>query len=264
MQDARKRAGFSRLAVMGGVSVVLTYVLLACQTAPITGRQQLILMSTAEENRMGISAYDQILREERVSRDPQLNALVRRVGQRIAAVAERPDFAWEFRVIDKEVANAFALPGGKVAVYTGILKYTQTEAGLAVVMGHEVAHALARHGGERMSRTVLAQLGLTAGQVLLGINDPAVLQGIGLAYGIFGELPFSRSQESEADRIGLILMARAGYDPREAVPFWERMAAGKGDGGPPEFLSTHPSGETRIAQLREWMPEALQHYRDRN
>jgi predicted Zn-dependent protease len=235
--------------------------LFACETVPVTGRKQLILLSPSEENRLGISAYDQLLKEERLSRDPHLNAMVQRVGQRIAAVAERPDYAWEFRVIDKDVANAFALPGGKVAVYTGILQYTQTETGLAVVMGHEVAHALARHGGERMSRSMLAQLGLAAVQIGLGTSDPVIMQGIGLAYGVGIELPFDRGQESEADHIGLILMAKAGYDPRQAIPFWERMDAGKTGGGVPEFLSTHPSGTTRIAQLRQWMPEALQYYK---
>ena len=190
--------------------------------------------------------------------NPELNALVRRVGERIAAVVNRPDFAWEFHVIDKDVANAFALPGGKVAVYTGILHYTQTETGLAVVIGHEVAHALARHGGERMSRSMIAQFGLAAVQTGLNTNDPTIVQGIALAYGLGVELPFDRGQESEADHIGLIVMAKAGYDPREAIPFWERMSSDQQ--GPPEFLSTHPSGDTRIKQLRQWMPEALQYY----
>ncbi len=249
-----------RRGALGGLVGVLIGVLVACQTVPVTGRKQLILLSEAEENRLGITAFEQVLKQEKVSQDPQLNALVQRVGRRIAAVAERSDYDWEFRVIDKDIANAFALPGGKVAVYTGILKYTQTEAGLAVVMGHEVAHALARHGGERMSRSLIAQLGLTAVQIGLSTRDPVILQGISLAYGIGVELPFSRAQESEADHIGLILMAKAGYDPREAPAFWERMEGGKKGQGPPEFLSTHPSGTTRIAQLKQWMPEALQYY----
>jgi predicted Zn-dependent protease len=219
-----------------------------------------MLVSSDDENRLGIEAYEKILQEEKVSHDPQLNARVRRVGERIAAVVDRPDFAWEFHVIDKDVANAFALPGGKVAVYTGILDYTQTETGLAVVIGHEVAHALARHGGERMSRSMIAQLGLAAVQIGLNTNDPTIVQGIALAYGVGVELPFDRGQESEADHIGLILMAKAGYDPREAIPFWERMSSGKQGKGAPEFLSTHPSGDTRIKQLRQWMPEALQYY----
>lgn len=261
----RRRRGWRgwRFVVLWCVMGLCTAGLVGCQTAPVTGRQQLILLSVGDENRMGITAYEEILKDEKLSQDPELNALVKRVGQRIAAVAERPDFAWEFRVIDKDVANAFALPGGKVAVYTGILKYTQTEAGLAVVMGHEVAHALARHGGERVSQSMIAQLGLAAVQAGLGASNPAIVQGIGVAYGVGVALPFNRSQESEADRIGLILMAKAGYDPREAIPFWQRMAAGKKGQGPPEFLSTHPSGTTRIAQLKQWLPEALQHYKSK-
>jgi len=241
-------------------SLILLAVLFACQTAPITGRKQLIMLSEAEETKMGLTAYQEVLKEEKISQDPRINEMVRRVGQRIAAVAQRPDYQWEFRVIEKDVANAFALPGGKVAVYTGILKYTQTDAGLAVVMGHEVAHALARHGGERMSQSMLAQVGLAAVQIGLQTSDPTITQGVALAYGLGVQLPFSRGQESEADHIGLVLMAKAGYDPREAVPFWERMSGGKQGQEPPQFLSTHPSGTTRIKQLQEWMPEALQYY----
>jgi predicted Zn-dependent protease len=259
MQASQRLRG--RYRAWWSIVLLLASVLFACQTAPITGRQQLLLVSEAEETRLGLTAYEQILKEEKLSQDEQINAMVRRVGRRIAAVAERPDYQWEFRVIDKDVANAFALPGGKVAVYTGILKYTQTETGLAVVMGHEVAHALARHGGERMSQTALAQLGMTAVQIGLQTNDPTIMQGIALAYGVGVQLPFGRGQESEADHIGLVLMAKAGYDPREAIPFWERMAGGKQGQEPPEFLSTHPSGTTRIKQLEQWMPEALQHYK---
>ena len=186
--------------------------------------------------------------------------MVKRVGQRIAAVANRQDFEWEFRVIEKDIANAFALPGGKVAVYTGILKYTQSADGLAVVMSHEVAHALARHGGERISRSIIAQLGLTAVQIGLRNNNPAMMQGIALAYGVGVDLPFNRGQESEADHIGLILMAKAGYDPREAIPFWQRMAAAQQSQRPPEFLSTHPSGTRRITQIKQWLPEAMSYY----
>lgn len=247
-----------RLYVLASGLVAL---LVACQTVPVTGRHQMILLSAPEENRMGITAYQQILKEEKLSQDRRLNAMVGDVGRRIAAVADRPDYEWEFRVIEKDLANAFALPGGKVAVYTGILKYTQSVNGLAVVMSHEVAHALARHGGERVSRSMIAQLGLTAVQVGLNTNNPAIMQGIALAYGVGVELPFSRSQESEADHIGLILMAKAGYDPRGAVPFWQRMQAAQTGQQPPEFLSTHPSGTTRITQIKQWLPEAMSHYK---
>lgn len=250
-----------RVWLVWGIGVLCTVGLWACQTVPVTGRKQFIILSEAQETQMGLQAYDEILKQEKLSQDAQINAMVRRVGERIAKVADRPDFQWEFRVVEKDVANAFALPGGKVAVYTGILKYTQTEAGLAVVMGHEVAHALARHGGERVSQSMVAQLGLTAVQVGLRTSNPMILQGIATAYGVGVQLPFSRKQESEADHIGLILMAKAGYDPREAVPFWTRMAGGKKGQRPPQFLSTHPSGRTRIKQLRGWMPEALKYYR---
>ena len=250
----------SRVAAISGLAGVLAVVLFACQKVPITGRQQVILLSASEENRMGITAYKQIMKDEKLSKNRRINAMVKRVGRRIAKVANRPDFKWEFRVIEKDIANAFALPGGKVAVYTGILKYTQTETGLAVVMSHEVAHALARHGGERVSRSMIAQLGLTAVQVGLRTNDPAIMQGIALAYGVGVDLPFSRGQESEADHIGLILMAKAGYNPKQAIPFWQRMEAGKKGQAPPEFLSTHPSGDTRITQIKQWLPEALRHY----
>ncbi len=265
MKTFQTRPARSHMFMLWSVLIVgALFVLCACQTVPVTGRQQLLLISEPEETQMGLAAYQEILKKEKISRAPRINAMVQRVGKRIAAVANRPDYQWEFRVIDKDIANAFALPGGKVPVYTGILQYTQTEAGLAVVMGHEVAHALARHGGERISRSMAANLVGGVGAALAGISSPAVMQAISAAYGVGVELPFGRSQESEADRIGLILMAKAGYDPQEAVPFWQRMSAGKSGKAPPEFLSTHPSGETRVRQLREWMPEALVHYRPRS
>jgi predicted Zn-dependent protease len=197
--------------------------------------------------------------------------MVRRVGRRIAEVTRQDypitkDYEWEFNLIDDdETPNAFALPGGKIAVYTGILKYTKTEAGLATVMGHEVAHALARHGGERISHTLLAQMGAAAVSVAVSDMSSAAVQAISTAYGAGATvgvlLPFSRLEESEADRIGLVLMARSGYDPREAVGFWQRMAEAGGGKKPPEFLSTHPADERRIRQLEEWMPEALSYYK---
>ncbi len=261
MVTSRKRCVRARSCLLWSALIVGVLVIFACQTVPITGRQQLMLLSEPEETQMGLTAYREILSKETLSRDRRVNALVQRVGKRIAAVSNRPNYQWEFRVIEKDTANAFALPGGKVAVHTGILKFTQSEAGLAVVMGHEVAHALARHGAERLSRTNAANALIGLGTAVVGVQSPAVMQAIRAAYGVGIELPFGRGQESEADRIGLILMAKAGYDPREAIPFWQRMAAAKGGKGPPQFLSTHPSGETRIRQLREWMPEALSHYR---
>ena len=215
---------------------------------------------------MGIQAYQQILNKSRLSRDPALNEMVTRVGTRIAAATGKSDYAWEFRVIDDErQINAFALPGGKVAVYTGLLPVTRDDAGLAAVLGHEVAHAVARHGGERVSQQLLVQAGLAATTAALARGDPQTVRsvgsllGAGAAVGLI--LPWSREQESEADHLGLIFMAKAGYDPHAAWALWIRMAeASRGRERPPEFLSTHPSHGTRIRRIEQWLPEALQYY----
>jgi len=240
-------------------------ILSACATAPYTQRSQLILISASEENRLGVQAFQQVLAKEKVTRDPVLQGVVDRIGWRVATAANRPDFQWQFVVIDNEkTANAFALPGGKVAVYTGIFPVAKTEGGLAAVMAHEVAHVLARHGGERLSQGLLAQMGAVAVQVGMAGSDPGVVQGVMAAYGLGANvgvlLPYSRLQESEADRIGLILMAQAGYDPREAVHLWERMAQ-QDRNRPPEFFSTHPSAGTRIQDLQRSVPNALTYYR---
>ncbi|MFQ5828261.1 MAG: M48 family metallopeptidase [Candidatus Methylomirabilia bacterium] len=252
-----------RLAI--GV-LLLVALAAACQTVPITGRSQLMLLSEPAEVRMGLQAYRQILERSRISRDPELNEMVRRVGVRIAQATGRTDYRWEFRVIEGEKVNAFALPGGKVAVFTGMFAVARGEAGLATVIGHEVAHATARHGGERVSQGLVVQIGLAAAQTAMARNDPrtvrrvTALLGAGAAVGVM--LPFSRRQESEADRLGLIYMAAAGYDPRQAIPFWHRMEeASRGRRRPPEFLSTHPSRGTRIRQIERWLPEAMRYYR---
>ncbi len=234
--------------------------LVACATAPITGRRQFLIVSESDEVSQGEKAFQYILRNSVVSRNPEAIRIVRKVGLRIAQGANKPNYNWEFHVLDDpEMVNAFAVPGGKVAVYTGIFPIARDEVGLAVILGHEVAHALARHAGERMSQDMLVQLGGAALSVGLGSN-PAILQAYGLGAGLGLILPFSRSQESEADEIGLILMAKAGYDPRASLGVWKRME-GKGKNGPPEFISTHPGYETRTKQLRTWIPEALKSYR---
>lgn len=244
-----------------------------CYRAPGTARDQFITISEEKEMAMGISAFHEILRKARLSDDLEINEMVNRVGGRIAAAANKPEYQWEFVVIqDDRTVNAFALPGGKVAVFTGILKFTQNENGLATVMGHEVAHVLQRHGAERYSRGILetiAQVGALAAGAAAGRPDAAVAAMS--AYGVGVSLPFGRSQESEADFIGLRLMAQAGYDPREAVPFWERMsgcprqligkACFRAQQNIPEFLSTHPSDSTRLNQIEAWLPDALKHYR---
>ncbi|TAJ30886.1 MAG: M48 family peptidase [Nitrospirae bacterium] len=260
---------FGTLATAG-----LLGALSGCVRAPGTARDQLIFISEEKEIAMGVSAFRQVLRGAPLNADPEINELVHRVGRRIADAARKPEYHWEFAVIqDDQTINAFALPGGKVAVYTGLLKYTKTEAGLATVMGHEVAHALQRHGAERMSRGILeqiAQVGAMAGAASGAVN-PGVMQGLQSAYGVGVSLPFNRKQESEADYVGLRLMAQAGYDPRESAPFWERMSGcprnmiGKlcfrSQTAIPEFLSTHPSDITRINQIEAWIPEAMQFYR---
>jgi len=224
---------------------------------------------------MSLREYSKVIRESKLSRDPGQVEMVRRVGRRIATAAEeflrdagsgdqRRNYDWEFNVIDNdEVINAWCMPGGKVAVYTGILPISRDEAGLAVVMGHEIAHALANHGNERMSESLLVGMGGIALSIALSEKPRETRNlfmaafGVGATVGVL--LPYSRVHESEADRIGLVLMAKAGYDPRGAIPFWQRMNE-KGGHRPPEFLSTHPAPETRIADLRVYISEALPYY----
>lgn len=245
----------------------------ACQRAPGTARDQLMFISEEKEIALGVSAFRDVLRSARLNANPEINAMVNRVGRRIAHAANKPEYHWEFAVIqDDDTINAFALPGGKVAIFTGILKHTENETGLATVMAHEVAHALQRHGAERMSRGILeqiAQLGTLAGAATGGVN-PQVALGAMSAYGVGVTLPHNRRQESEADYIGLQLMAKAGYDPREAVAFWERMSGCpkemigrfcfRSNAAIPEFLSTHPSDASRIKQIEAWIPDALRFY----
>lgn len=236
----------------------------ACETVPITGRSQLQLVSEGDELRMGLQAYQQVLRKERSADDAVATEMLVRVGSRIAAATGRTDYRWEFRLFDDDKQiNAFCLPGGKVGVFTGILAVTRDEAGLAAVIGHEVAHAIARHGGERVSQQLVAE-GLTVA-VVVGTQDQrrastyAGLLGLGATVGVL--LPYSRLQESEADRLGLIYMAKAGYDPAAARELWLRMReAGRGKAKPPEILSTHPADDTRIRNIERWLPEARQYY----
>jgi metalloendopeptidase OMA1, mitochondrial len=250
-----------------------------CETNPYTGRSQLLMTSVSQEMRMGSQAYDQVKSNPkmRASQDPREVEPVKRVAARIIEAAKRSKYAemaqqfqWEVTVIkDDKTANAFALPGGKMAVYTGIFPMAKTEAGLAAVMGHEVVHALARHGAERMSQGQVTNAGLqivgaAAGAAgrggMLGQAAMAAL-GVGAQVGVL--LPFSRKHESEADYIGILLAADAGYDPREAVALWERMGQMSGGGAQAEFMSTHPSHETRIDQLKRWMPEAMAIYQSK-
>lgn len=249
--------------------LVLAAGLAACRTTPYTHRRQLDLVPEGEEVQLGLTSYQQALSQAKLSTDAQAVAMVRRVGERLAKAADKPDYKWEFNLIDDpKTVNAWCLPGGKVAVYSGILPVTRDENGLAVVLGHEISHALARHGAERMSQGMLAQFGGAALSVALA-NKPAETQALAAqAYGAGAQvgvlLPFSRKQESEADHIGLILMAKAGYDPSNAVPFWQRMEAlnksGSG-GGLQKYLSTHPPDAQRIADIKKELPEAERYYK---
>jgi predicted Zn-dependent protease len=242
----------------------MTLVMLGCQQVPMTNRKQVLLSSEASENQMGLTAYQEVLKSEPLTKNEKAVEIVRRIGQRIAAVANRPDFEWEFNVIESETQNAFCLPGGKVAVYTGILPVCENEAGLAVVMSHEVAHAIARHGGERMTYQTAQNLGKSAVGYVMQKQEEEKQKIVLAAYGAAAEygviLPYSRKHEMEADQIGIMLMAKAGYDPSEAPVFWERFAGAKTGAAPMEWMSTHPSDSTRSAALRELLPQAMEYY----
>ena len=242
----------------------LIFAVVGCTTVPMTGRYQLLLSDEAQENAAGATSYGQYLKESKISTDKTNTALVKKVGQKIAAVSGC-DYDWEFNLLESDEANAWCLSGGKVAVYTGILPYTQTEAGLATVMAHEIAHAIARHGAERSAQNTLLEYGLAIGNATL-TNNPnreLIMLGVNVAGNVGIILPYSRKHESEADHIGLLLMAKAGYDPNEAIKFWQRMAAASGgsQGGLSDFLSTHPSDAKRIKDLQELLPEAMQYYK---
>jgi predicted Zn-dependent protease len=253
--------------VRRGCGVCLVAWACGCATAPETGRKQLLLIGADQELQLGMQAFSQMKQEVPISKDPKVNALVEKVGRRIAGVANLPGAQWEFVVFESQEANAFCLPGGKVGVYTGILPITRDEAGLATVIGHEVAHAAARHGAERMSRAMVTQGIGEVATAYVGGKDARYQAAFGSLYGIgiqLGEtLPHSRSQESEADQIGLIWMAKAGYDPEAAVSFWERFAEYNRRRGSstPRFLRTHPLDEQRIAELKQWMPRAKAAFR---
>ncbi len=258
------------------ISILLLAIFIAsCHTVPLTGRKQLDLIPNASMLEMSFQQYDQFLKENKLSNNPQQTRMVKSVGSKIQGAVEQyfsqhkisgelQGYAWEFNLADDKDANAWCMPGGKVVVYTGILPVTKDEAGLAVVMGHEIAHAIAKHGNERMSQALIAQLGGMTLTVALQEKPEETQQlwlmayAVGAQYGAM--LPYSRLHESEADHLGLIFMAMAGYDPHTAVEFWERMSQMKGGQQIPEFLSTHPSDETRIRKINERMPEAMEYY----
>ena len=273
MKMCKRLLGNSR---RGFLLAALAGMLLAggCATVPITGRRTFSIVPASQLAALSADQYREVLKKSKLSKDKKQKALVRRVGERLAAVVEeyergiglQPKYDWEFNVIkDDKQANAWAMPGGKTAIYTGILPLTRDETGLAVVMGHEIAHVVAGHGRERFSQGLVAQFGMSALSRALATQPQKTKQllmsavGLGSQVGIL--LPFSRLQESEADEMGLIFVAMAGYDPRQAIPFWQRMAKGGGP-KPPELLSSHPTDKTRIESIQtEYLPQALKYYK---
>ncbi len=256
--------------------VLLLAVVTACATVAVTGRKQLNLVSSDEINQMSAQQYQEVIKNGPISTNQEQTAMVKRVGVRIQKAVEQymaekglsdklAGFNWEFNLIqDDKTVNAWCMPGGKVAFYTAILPICKDEQGVAVVMGHEVAHAIANHGAERMSQGMLTEFGLSTIGAAMGQNPTATQQIFAQAIGMgtnVGMLKFSRNHESEADHMGLIFMSMAGYDPSGAPKFWERMATLSGGQQPPEFLSTHPSHETRIKDLEGWIPEAMKYYK---
>lgn len=244
--------------------IIFVLIISACATTPVSNRSALILIPESQEVSLGKQSYNQILEKENESEDEQLNQIVQRVGQRIIAVSDMPKLEWEIKLIESDQKNAFALPGGKIAIYTGILSVAKNEAGLATVMSHEIAHVIARHGAQRMTQQILLQGAMLGAGLSMKNNTQRNIilsaLGVGVLYGL--TLPFSRSHESEADQIGLIYMAKAGYDPSEAINFWQRFSTVKGDKGPPEWASTHPADATRMQGLRSYLSRAKYDYQN--
>lgn len=247
------------------LSILLICALLSsCVTLPETGQKKFLLTSVEDENKLGSDGYKEVLAKSKLANKSPNYAVLQRVGSRIASATGIKDFQWEYNLIESKEPNAWCMPGGKIAVYTGILPYMKNEAGMAAVLGHEVAHATLRHAGQRMSEQMGTQIGLgLIGGTLFG-NSPykdQIMGAMGVGAGLAITLPFSRTHETEADTVGLRYMAEAGYDPREALEFWKRFSAETAGGAPPEFLSTHPGGPTRIQNIKKNLSSALKIYK---
>jgi len=253
--------------LLAPVLLLVCIAVVACTTTvPDTGRRQINFLNPAEEAALGLSEFQKIKQEKPISRDPRYNELVQRVGQRLSRVMPVPNAEWEFVVFEDSTPNAFALPGGKVGVHTGLFQITRDEAGLAAVIGHEVAHVVARHSGERLSRTAVAGVAVAGATHVMGERgaNQAVTGAVLGGAALLENRKFSRKQELEADQLGALYMARAGYDPRASIGLWNRFAewrAANGGNRMPVFLSTHPVDAVRIAELERFMPRALAEYR---
>ena len=262
-----------KLALLNLILILILTGIYGCSSVPITGRQQLNLVSDQDVLSLSLQEYNDYIKTAKKSTDQAATAMVTNVGRKIADAVEAyykyvgmesllSNYSWEFNLIDDPQVNAFCMPGGKIVVYTGILPLTKDETGLAVVLGHEVAHAVAKHANERMSQQMVAQYGAAGVSALLSKSSSSVksvgdaVYGLGAQYGVM--LPFNRKQESEADHLGLIFMAIAGYSPEAAIPFWQRMS--QQGSSVPEFMSTHPSDNTRIADIQKALPEAMGYY----
>ena len=266
-------------SVRSWIAFLLLGVLASCSTVPVTGRRQLNMVSDPAIMSMSLQQYGDFLKTHTLSTDAEQTAKIRKVGHRIqkgvenyfariGMQSELDGYQWEFNLVEGKEINAFCMPGGKVVVYTGLLPVARDDNGLAVVMGHEIAHAVAKHGNERMSQALAMEMGGVALGVAMSNESGQSRQLWTMVYGMGATvgymLPFSRLHESEADHLGLIFMALAGYDPHTAVDFWQRMAGIKGGKTPPEFLSTHPSDQTRIEAIKEYIPEAMTYYRPKD
>lgn len=262
------------IPILIGAAMIGLTMLKGCQQGPF-GRVQVVAMDPDQESKLGLQAFKEALSNARVIRQGATVRAVREIADRLIKATNNPEFQklvgttiphfkWQLEVVDDKQVNAFCLPGGKIVVYTAILPVAETDAGLATVIGHEISHALAHHGAERMAQQQMVQIGLSSAGATMGDMDPAARQqvlSVLNAGAKFGILSYSRKHETEADHMGLLLMAAAGYDPHETVKFWERMMnATSGGGAPPEFMSTHPSHQTRIRDLNHWMPEAERLY----
>lgn len=258
---------------------IAVFIIYSCSTVPLTGRKQITWIPSQQMLQLSYQSYNDVLQQNKLSDNAQYRQMVESVGVNIKNAVQQyfqeinktealDGYRWEFHVLAEDVVNAWAMPGGKVAFYNGIMPICQDESGVAVVMGHEIAHAIAEHGNERMTQG-LVQQGLGTALAVALQDEPQKTQQVALAaYGlgstVLGILPYSRLHESEADKLGLVFMAMAGYNPKEAPEFWKRMRAQAGGNSPPEFLSTHPSYETRIENLNDWIPDAMKYYRKYN